>query len=443
SSLDKLKEKEIINTQAIYNLDFYFNRKGTNPSFPYKSRVTVDRYENTKDLNYYEYVTYTNTESENSKFKKYYNSQAYLVNSETGYTYYQDNITTWKMENIAKKHNSATLNIFEKLNEAKDLKFEDDKGNNIEIVTGTISATILDDLYANGMFFDNIQLDNYIIKDFVDRESYNVKVKAYLDKETMLPLDLELNIGDDFTKLLEDKIKNAKQANQDVTLKNNDYSIKLHFLYDNVTADSIIPPKIITDNAKEGNTNILEHFSNFNLNIDTKTKILNEVASGPWDKGEFMLDGIEYKLPLTYNDLIENGITIVNKADLNKSLKPGKDSFGVQVKTKTGYAGIHFVNNTKKTMKMIDCPVTGINISNSSLYNRDFVDFELPEGIRINDRLAKLTNTYTKPYATIESADQISYLYFLDKNVLELSITVDKVTDRIKDIDLDTKKGIR
>lgn len=164
----------------------------------------------------------------------------------------------------------------------------------------------------------------------------------------------------------------------------------------------------------------------------------NAVSTGDWKNGEFMLDGVELKFPLTFKEIQEKtGLYTVNTSSINlKSFKlmPGETHKITEV-YREGWANndssyldtvIYIHNHTEKELMWNDCEVYKIEVNAGSNISsgRDFVKLSM-NGLKFTDSVDKLTERLGKETRYDNTWDHVYTWTISDqtKNYQHLKIT--------------------
>lgn len=168
---------------------------------------------------------------------------------------------------------------------------------------------------------------------------------------------------------------------------------------------------------------------------EEKARIINKGITKiktDWSAGEFILDGMKFKLNTKYKDYEFNNWTIDNN-DYDYSnmsfMKNDKTSVSIplinQEYDSTVKIGIINLGKDKKNIK--DCEVWGISVNNISKANP--AEFKLAKGIKNNSTLEEIVNAFgelTEEAITINE-DNVVLHYQKDFSIyLDLTVTTEK-----------------
>lgn len=193
---------------------------------------------------------------------------------------------------------------------------------------------------------------------------------------------------------------------------------------------------------KKDSTNTENTTTNTTSNTTTEekdsSKTTETTTSSDWKSGEFVFDGIKYKINDDYKKYVDNGWSvdlskygyedgyILNKNDKTSSTVTLTNSEKYDEKT---YVNIGFINLSDSAKDVTESQVWAISVDNVGNY-RTKVDFELPGGIKYGSTLAEVEAAYGKPEdeSDIYRSEDLKYTSYTyssrEKNTPQLRLVI-------------------
>lgn len=178
--------------------------------------------------------------------------------------------------------------------------------------------------------------------------------------------------------------------------------------------------------------------SNTTTEEKDSSKTTETTTSSDWKSGEFVFDGIKYKINDDYKKYVDNGWSvdlskygyedgyILNKNDKTSSTVTLTNSEKYDEKT---YVNIGFVNLSDSAKDVTESQVWAVSVDNAGKY-RTKVDFELPGGIKNGSSLAEVEAAYGKPEdeSDIYRSEDLKYTSYTyssrEKNTPQLRLVI-------------------